>query len=84
MLRRAIAVGSAALLAFTVTTARLSATDMGLPATMPTKAPPLVQPVEEFVWWPYAAGAVLIGAGLLACFEVCGCLKDCQCNSPPC
>jgi hypothetical protein len=82
-MRRIIAIGSAALLAFTVTTTPLSATDMGLPATMPTKAPPLVEPVVEYPWWPWAA-AGLIAAGLIVCAVECGCFKSCGCNSPPC
>ena len=78
--RRIMAVGSAALLTFTVTTAPLSAADMGLP----TKAPTLEQPViTDYTWVYVGAGLVLIGAGLWICYADCGCLKSCQsCNSP--
>ena len=58
-MRRILAVGSAALLAFTVTTAPLSAADLG----MPTKAPVVAAPVvEEVAWLP------LVLLGLLGLF----------------
>jgi len=58
-MRRILAVGSAALLAFTITTAPLSAADLG----MPTKAPVVAAPVvEEFAWLP------LVFLGLLGLF----------------
>ena len=58
-MRRILAVGSAALLAFTITTAPLSAADLG----MPTKAPVVAAPVvEEFAWLP------LVLLGLLGLF----------------
>jgi len=59
-MRRILAVGSAALLAFTVTTAPLSAADLG----MPTKAPVVAAPaVAEFDWLPLA---FLLALGLVA------------------
>jgi hypothetical protein len=59
-MRRILAVGSAALLAFTVTTAPLSAADLG----MPTKAPVVAAPaVAEFDWLPLA---LLLALGLVA------------------
>ncbi len=79
MRRRIIAVGSAALLAFTVTTAPVSAADLG----MPTKAPIAPVAVEEFCW-PCVL-ALLAAIGLGVCLAECGCLKTCQvCASPPC
>jgi len=58
-MRRILAVGSAALLAFTVTTAPLSAADLG----MPTKAPVVAAPVvEEVAWLPIA---FLLALGLV-------------------
>jgi len=58
-MRRILAVGSAALLAFTITTAPLSAADLG----MPTKAPVVAAPVvEEVAWLP------LVLLGLLGLF----------------
>ena len=57
-MRRILAVGSAALLAFTVTTAPLSAADLG----MPTKAPVVAAPAE-FDVLPLA---FLLALGLLA------------------
>ncbi len=81
MRRRIIAVGSAALLAFTVTTAPLYAADLG----MPTKAPIYKAPVEvEEFCWPCVL-ALLAAIGLGVCLAECGCLKTCQvCTSPPC
>ena len=59
-MRRVLAVGSAALLAFTVTTTPLSAADLG----MPTKAPIYKAPeVQEFDLLPLA---LLLALGLLA------------------
>ena len=84
MLRRIMAVGSAALLAFTVATTPLYAADLG----MPTKAPIYKAPeaVEEFCW-PCVL-ALLAAAGLAVCLAECGCLKSCHqesaCVSPPC
>jgi hypothetical protein len=58
-MRRILAVGSAALLAFTVSTAPLSAADLG----MPTKAPVVAAPaVAEFEWLPLF---FLLGIGLV-------------------
>ena len=58
-MRRILAVGSAALLAFTITTAPLSAADLG----MPTKAPVVAAPaVAEFDWLPLA---FLLALGLV-------------------
>ena len=74
-MRRILAVGSAALLAFTITTAPLSAADLG----MPTKAPVVAAPVvEEFAWLPLA---FLLALGLVAGL----CAGDVICNEhgPP-
>ena len=58
-MRRILAVGSAALLAFTITMAPLSAADLG----MPTKAPVVAAPaVAEFDWLPIA---FLLALGLV-------------------
>jgi hypothetical protein len=81
MLRRIMAIGSAALLAFTVATTPLYAADLG----MPTKAPIYKAPeaVEEFCW-PCVL-ALLVAAGVGACEATCGCFRKCQeCTSPPC
>jgi hypothetical protein len=81
MLRRIMAVGSAALLAFTVATTPLYAADLGMPMKAPVyKAP---EAVEEFCW-PCVL-ALLAAAGLGVCLAECGCLKHCEkCTSPPC
>jgi hypothetical protein len=79
MLRRITAIGSAALLAFTVATTPLYAADLG----MPTKAPVAAPVVEEFCL-PCLL-ALLAAAALVVCSQECGCLKSCQsCTSPPC
>jgi hypothetical protein len=65
-MRRILAIGSAALLAFTVTTAPLSAADLG----MPLKAPPIAAPPPEVDWLPLAA-AVLIATGVGLCIALC-------------
>ena len=81
MLRGIMAVGSAALLAFTVATTPLYAADLG----MPTKAPIYKAPevVEEFCW-PCVL-ALLAAIGLGVCLAECGCLKTCQsCSTFPC
>jgi hypothetical protein len=85
MLRRIMAVGSAALLAFTVATTPLYAADLGMPTKAPVyKAPP--EAVEEFCW-PCVL-ALLAAAGLGVCLAECGCLKSCethhQCVTTPC
>ena len=83
MLRRIMAVGSAALLTFTVATTPLYAADLGMPTKAPVyKAPP--EAVAEFCW-PCVL-ALLAAAGLGVCLAECGCLKDCEkkCTSPPC
>jgi hypothetical protein len=82
MFRRILAVGSAALLAFTIATTPLYAADLGMPMKAPIyKAP--VEAVEEFCW-PCIL-ALLAAAGLGVCLAECGCLKSCQsCTSPPC
>jgi len=82
MFRRITAVGSAALLAFTLATTPLYAADLGMPMKAPIyKAP---EAVEEFCW-PCVL-ALLAAAGLGVCLAECGCLKSCnnQCVSPPC
>ena len=84
MLRRFMAIGSAALLAFTLATTPLYAADLG----MPTKAPIYKAPevVEEFCW-PCVL-ALLAAAGLGVCLAECGCLKSCgehhECVTTPC
>jgi hypothetical protein len=66
-MRRVLAIGSAALLAFTVTTAPLSAADLG----MPTKAPIYKAPVvAEEDWLPLLV-AFLVAAGIGACIALC-------------
>jgi hypothetical protein len=82
MLRRILAVGSAALLAFTITTTPLYAADLGMPTKAPVyKAAP--EAVEEFCW-PCLL-ALLAAAGLGVCLAECGCLKSCQeCKTFPC
>jgi len=66
-MRRVLAIGSAALLAFTVSTATLSAADLG----MPTKAPIYKAPVvAEEDWLPIAA-AFLIATGIGLCIALC-------------
>ena len=82
MLRRILAVGSAALLAFTIATTPLYAADLGMPTKAPIyKAAP--EAGEEFCW-PCIL-ALLAAAGLGVCLAECGCLKSCQsCTSPPC
>jgi hypothetical protein len=73
MRRRILAVGSAALLAFTVTTAPLSAADLG----MPTKAVPITAAPAEVDWLPILLG--LLFAGIIA-----GCIADfCQTTTTP-
>jgi len=84
MFRRITAVGSAALLAFTLATTLLYAADLG----MPTKAPVYKAPevVEEFCW--VCVLALLAAAGLGVCLAECGCLKSCgehhECVTQPC
>ena len=84
MLRRIMAVGSAALLAFTVATTPVYAADLGMPTKAPVyKAEPA--PVVEEFCWPCVL-ALLAAAGLGVCLAECGCLKSChnECVSPPC
>src|SRR5690348_7174893 len=50
-MRRVLAIGSAALLAFTVTTTPLSAADLGMPTKAPVYKAPEAAP-EVFDWWP--------------------------------
>jgi hypothetical protein len=71
---RILAVGSAALLAFTVTTAPLSAADLG----MPMKAAPITAaPPAEVDWVPILLALLL--AGLVA-----SCVADwCQTTTTP-
>jgi len=64
-MRRILAIGSAALLAFTVTTTPLSAADLG----MPLKAPPIVAPPPEDIA-PIVAG-VLVATGIGLCIALC-------------
>jgi len=68
-MRRILAIGSAALLAFTVTTTPLSAADLG----MPTKAPVVAAPVvEEVAWLPLALlGLLGLFVGLCAGEVIC-------------
>jgi hypothetical protein len=81
MLRRITAVGSAALVAFTLATTPIYAADLG----MPTKAPIYKAPevVEEFCW-----ACLLPFVALGVCLAVCGCLRSCEshheCVTKPC
>ena len=81
MLRRITAVGSAALVVFTLATTPLYAADLG----MPTKAPIYKAPevVEEFCW-PCLLPFVALGV----CLAVCGCFRSCEhhkeCVTQPC
>jgi hypothetical protein len=75
MRRRILAVGSAILLGFTVTTTPLSAADLG----MPTKAPIYKAPVEAapvFDWWPLLFIAA-IGIPLGLCIAEVICPNNC-------
>jgi hypothetical protein len=76
MRRQILAVGSAALLAFTVTTTPLSAADLG----MPTKAPIYKAPVEAapvvFDWWPLLLLAA-VGIPLGLCIAEVICPQEC-------
>jgi hypothetical protein len=65
-MRRILAIGSAALLAFTVTTTPLSAADLG----MPLKAPPIVAAPAEVDYWPIFFAA-LIATGVGLCIALC-------------
>jgi len=81
MLRRITAVGSAVLLAFTLSTTPLDAADLGMPTKAPIYKAPLVE--EEFCW--ACVIALLVAAGLGACLATCGCFKQCQeCKTFPC
>jgi hypothetical protein len=64
-MRRILAIGSAALLAFTVTATRAPAADLG----MPLKAPPIVAPVEVDYWPIFFAALIATGVGL--CIALC-------------
>ena len=65
-MRRIVAIGSAALLAFTVTTATPApAADLG----MPLKAPPIVAPVGVDYWPIFFAALIATGVGL--CIALC-------------
>ena len=65
MLRRILAVGSAALLAFTVATTPLYAADLGMPTKAPVyKAAP--EAVEEFCW-PCVLALLAAAAALREC-----------------
>jgi hypothetical protein len=76
MLRRIMAVGSAALLAFTIATTPLNAADLG----MPTKAPVYKAPeVVEEICVPCLLA--LIGVGV--CLAVCGCFRSCGQHNQP-
>ena len=64
-MRRIVAIGSAALLAFTVTATPVPAADLG----MPLKAPPIVAPVEVDYWPIFFAALIATGVGL--CIALC-------------
>ena len=66
-MRRILAVGSAALLAFTVTTTHLSAADLGMPTNAPIYKAPEV--VEEFCWPCVLVLLAAVGVGL--CIALC-------------
>jgi hypothetical protein len=85
MFRRITAVGSAALLAFTLATTPLYAADLGMPTKAPVYKAPPAEVVEEFCW-PCVL-ALLAAAGLGVCLAECGCLKSChhcECVTQPC
>ena len=66
-MRRILAVGSAALLAFTVTTTPLSAADLG----MPMKAAPITEAPPPGVDWLPLALALLFATGVGFCIAFC-------------
>ena len=72
-MRRILAVGSATLLAFTVTTAPLSAADLGMPTKAPIyKAPEAAPAVAEFDWLPVAfLFGIFLVVGLCAGEVIC-------------
>ena len=74
-MRRIVAIGSAALLAFTVTATPAPAADLG----MPLKAPPIVAPPPEDML-PIVI-AFLLAAGIGVCIAEC---FHQECHSPPC
>jgi hypothetical protein len=66
-MRRVLAIGSAALLAFTVTATTAPAADLG----MPLKAPPITEaPPAEVDWLPLAVG-LLVATGVGLCIALC-------------
>jgi hypothetical protein len=66
-MRRVLAIGSAALLAFTVTARPAPAADLG----MPLKAAPITEaPPPEVDWVPIAVG-ILIAIGAGTCIALC-------------
>jgi hypothetical protein len=76
-MRRVLAVGSAALLAFTVTTTPLSAADLGMPTKAPIYKAPEAVPAE-FDLLPLA---LLLALGLLA--GLCAGQVICETGGPP-
>ena len=66
-MRRVLAIGSAALLAFTVTTAPLHAADLG----MPMKAAPITEVAPAAVDWVPVAAGLLIATGVALCIALC-------------
>ena len=75
MRRRIIALGLAGLMALNVTATPASAAELALP----TKAPPIVAPVEVDVVPVIIAMAIFAAIG--ACIALC---PQQTCNSPPC
>jgi hypothetical protein len=75
-MRRILAVGSAALLAFTVTTTPLSAADLGMPTKAPIYKAPEAAP-EVFDWWPLLLLAA-VGIPLGLCIAEVICPQSCS------
>ena len=76
MRRRFIALGLASLLTFNAIPTPLFAADLG----MPTKAAPIVTPIEETDVAVIAAAAA-VAAAVALCIALC---PTQTCNSPPC
>jgi hypothetical protein len=69
-MRRILAVGSAALLAFTVTTTPLSAADLGMPTKAPIYKAPEAAPAE-FDWLPFLFLLAFVPLGLCIAEVIC-------------
>ena len=66
-MRRGLAIGSAALLAFTITATPVPAADLG----MPLKAVPITEAAPAAVYWLPVAAGVLIATGVALCIAFC-------------